>query len=162
MPKNITTLLKNLRMGGNGIYIYPNWQRELDVLVADQRQIYVCIRHTRCSALHFSICSSTNSYTYNIKFVYYVKLVLVYRDGNLKITTLNNYSKKSFNTDKYRIPEGQPEGKRPMGRRRRRGVDNIKMDLREIGWDGMDWIDLAQDRDHRRAHVNTIMNHRVP
>jgi hypothetical protein len=47
----------------------------------------------------------------------------------------------------YRILVGKPEGKRPLGRPRRRWVDNIKMDLREIGWDGMDWIDLAQDRD---------------
>jgi hypothetical protein len=49
-----------------------------------------------------------------------------------------------------RILVGKPEGKRPLGRRRRRWVDNIKMDLREIGWDGMDWIDLAQDRDQWR------------
>jgi hypothetical protein len=44
----------------------------------------------------------------------------------------------------------------------RRWVDNIKIDLREIGWDGMDWIDLAQDRDQWRALVNTVMNLRVP
>jgi hypothetical protein len=48
----------------------------------------------------------------------------------------------------YRISVGKPEGKRPLGRPRRRWVDNIKMNPREIGWDGMDWIDLAQDRDH--------------
>jgi hypothetical protein len=47
----------------------------------------------------------------------------------------------------YRILVGKPEVKRPLGRPRGRWVDNIKMDLREIGWDGMDWIDLAQDRD---------------
>jgi hypothetical protein len=47
----------------------------------------------------------------------------------------------------YRILVGKTEGKRPLGRRRRRWVDNIKMDLREIGWNGRDWIDLAQDRD---------------
>jgi hypothetical protein len=47
----------------------------------------------------------------------------------------------------YRILVGMPEGKRPLGRSRRRWVGNIKMDLREIGWDGMDWIDLAQNRD---------------
>jgi hypothetical protein len=57
---------------------------------------------------------------------------------------------------------GKPEGKRPLGRPRRRWVDNIKMDLREVGWDGMGWIDLAQDRDQWRALVNTIMNLRVP
>jgi hypothetical protein len=56
---------------------------------------------------------------------------------------------------------GKPEEKRPLGRPRRRWVDNIEMDLREIGWDGMDWIDLAQDRDLRRVIVNTVMNLRV-
>jgi hypothetical protein len=61
----------------------------------------------------------------------------------------------------YRILVGQPEGKRPLGRPKRRWVDNIKMDLREIGWDGMDWIDLARDRDQWRALVNTVMNLRV-
>jgi hypothetical protein len=53
---------------------------------------------------------------------------------------------------------GKPEGKRPLGRPRRRWVDNIKIDLREIGWGGMDWIDLAQDRDGWRTLVNTVMN----
>jgi hypothetical protein len=57
---------------------------------------------------------------------------------------------------------GEPEGKRPLGRPRHRLMDNIKMKLREIGWDGMDWIDLAQDRDRWRALVNTVMNLRVP
>jgi hypothetical protein len=55
-----------------------------------------------------------------------------------------------------------PEGKRPQGIPRRKWVDNIKMDLREIGCCGMDWIDLAQDRDQWRALVNTIMHLRVP
>jgi hypothetical protein len=58
----------------------------------------------------------------------------------------------------YRILVGKPEGKRPLGRPRRRWVDNIRMDLREIGWDGMDWIDLAQNMDQWRALVNTVMN----
>jgi hypothetical protein len=57
---------------------------------------------------------------------------------------------------------GKPEGKRPLGRPRRRWVDNIKIYLREIGWDGMNWIDLAQDRDQWRALVNTVMYLRVP
>jgi hypothetical protein len=57
----------------------------------------------------------------------------------------------------YRIFVGKPEGKNPLGRPRRRWVDNIKMDLREIGLDGMDWIDLAQDIDQWRAFVNTLM-----
>jgi hypothetical protein len=61
----------------------------------------------------------------------------------------------------YRILVGKPEGKRPLGRPGHRWVGNIKMDLREIGWDGMDLIDLAQDRDQWKAHVNTVMNLRV-
>jgi hypothetical protein len=61
-----------------------------------------------------------------------------------------------------RILVGNPEGKRPLGRPRRRWMDNIKVDLREIEWDGGDWIDLAQDRDQWRALVNTVMNLRVP
>jgi hypothetical protein len=57
---------------------------------------------------------------------------------------------------------GKPEGKRPLGRPRRRCVDNIKMDLREIGWDGADWNHMAKDRDQWRALVNTVLNLRVP
>jgi hypothetical protein len=62
----------------------------------------------------------------------------------------------------YRILVRKRAGKRPLGRRRRRWVNNIKTDLREIGWDGMDWIDLIQDRDQWRALVNTVRNLRVP
>jgi hypothetical protein len=62
----------------------------------------------------------------------------------------------------YNILDGRPEGRRPLGRPRRRWEDNIKMDLREIGFEDVDWIHLAQDRDRRRAHVNTVMNLRVP
>jgi hypothetical protein len=66
------------------------------------------------------------------------------------------------NRNAYRILVGKPEGKRPLRRPRRRWVDNIEMDLREIGWEGLDWIDLAQDRGQWRALVNTVMNLRVP
>jgi hypothetical protein len=62
----------------------------------------------------------------------------------------------------YRILVGKLEGKRPLGRPRRRWEDNVKMDLRKMRCDGMDWIDLAQDRDLWRALVNTAMNFRVP
>jgi hypothetical protein len=57
---------------------------------------------------------------------------------------------------------GRPEWKRPLGRPRRRWEDNIKMDLREIGIDGANWIELAQYRVQWRAYVNTMMNLRVP
>jgi hypothetical protein len=61
----------------------------------------------------------------------------------------------------YRLLVGKPEGKRPLGRARRRWVDNIKMDLLEIGWGGVDLIGLGQDRDKCRALMNAIMNLRV-
>jgi hypothetical protein len=57
---------------------------------------------------------------------------------------------------------GNSEGKRPLGRPRRRWVANIKMDLRDIGWDSMDWIDLPQDREQWSGLVNAVMNLRVP
>jgi hypothetical protein len=62
----------------------------------------------------------------------------------------------------YMILVGNTEGKRSLGRTKRRWVDNVQMDLREVGWCGMDWIDLVQDRDQWRAVVNTVMNFRVP
>jgi hypothetical protein len=61
----------------------------------------------------------------------------------------------------YRILVGKPEGKRPLGRPRREW-EMLKMDLREIGWADMDWIDSAQDRDQWKALVNTVMNLQVP
>jgi hypothetical protein len=57
---------------------------------------------------------------------------------------------------------GKAEGKRPLGGQRRKWEENIKMDLREIGWGVMNWIDLPQDRDQWRAIVNTVMKLRVP
>jgi len=58
----------------------------------------------------------------------------------------------------YRVLVGKPEGKRPLGRTRRRWKDNIKMDLQEVGCGGMDWIELAQHRDSWRALVNAVKN----
>ena len=57
---------------------------------------------------------------------------------------------------------GKPEGKRPLGKPRRRWEDDIKMDLQEVGFGGMDWIDLAEARDRWRALVNAVMNLQVP
>jgi hypothetical protein len=62
----------------------------------------------------------------------------------------------------YRVLVGRPEGKRPLGRPRRRWEDNIKLDLREMGIDGANWIQLAQDRVQWKAFMNTVMNLRVP
>jgi hypothetical protein len=62
----------------------------------------------------------------------------------------------------YRLLVGKPEGNKPLGRPRRRWIDNIKMDLLEIGVNVVDWMGLAQDRYRRRALVNSVMNLRVP
>jgi hypothetical protein len=62
----------------------------------------------------------------------------------------------------YRLLVGKPEGKRPLGKPRRRWVDNIRMDHGEVGWSDADWIGLAQDRNSWRALVNSVLNLRVP
>jgi len=62
----------------------------------------------------------------------------------------------------YRVLVGKPDGKRPLGRPRRRWEDNMKMDMQEVGCGCMDWIKLAQHRDRWRALVNTVMNFQVP
>ena len=63
---------------------------------------------------------------------------------------------------RYRVLVGKPEGKRPLGRPRRRWEDNIRMDLREVGCDPREWTDLAEDMDQCRAYVKAVMNLRVP
>jgi hypothetical protein len=73
-----------------------------------------------------------------------------------------NIARMGEEKNAYRILVGKPEGKRPLGRPRRKCVDNIKMNLREIGWDGIDSINLAQDRDQWRALLNTVLNFGVP
>jgi len=64
--------------------------------------------------------------------------------------------------DAYKVLVGKPEGKRPLGRPRRSWEDNIKMELQEVGFRGMDWIELAYDRDKWRARVHAVMKVRVP
>jgi hypothetical protein len=71
-------------------------------------------------------------------------------------------SKNGEKKNAFRILVGKPDGNKPLGRPRRRWVDNVKMDLKQIRWDGVDWIDMAQDRDQLRALVNMVLNLRVP
>jgi hypothetical protein len=72
------------------------------------------------------------------------------------------WSSNGENIKAYRLLVGKPEEKRPLGRPRRRLVDNIKMDILEILWSGVDWIGLAHDRDKWKALMNAVMNLRVP
>jgi hypothetical protein len=88
-----------------------------------------------------------------------------WRGAQLKITVLRwagHVARIGEARGVYRVLFGKPEGKRKMGRPRHRWEDNIKIDLREIGIDGANWILLAQDRVQWRACVNTVMNLRVP
>jgi hypothetical protein len=79
-----------------------------------------------------------------------------------RIRWVGHVARMGVKINAYRLLVGKPEGNKPLGRPRCRWVDNIKIYLREIGWDDMDWIDLAQDRNQWRALVNTVMNLRVP
>jgi hypothetical protein len=94
-------------------------------------------------------------------FCHYI-LLTPYTCNNIRVYKTELQELNTHTRNVYRILVGKPEGKRPLGRPRHRWVDNIKMDLRETGWDGMDWIELAQDRDQWRALVNMVMNLRVP
>jgi hypothetical protein len=72
------------------------------------------------------------------------------------------YSTNVGKRNAYTLLVGKPEGKRPLAKPRHRWVDNIRMDLGEVGWGDVDWIGLHQDRDRWRALVNAVMNLRVP
>jgi hypothetical protein len=79
-----------------------------------------------------------------------------------RIRLAEHVARMRENRSAYRLLAGKPEGMKPLGRPGRRWVHNIKMDLLEIDWGGVDWIGLAQDRDKWRALVNTVMNLGVP
>jgi hypothetical protein len=80
---------------------------------------------------------------------------------SMRMRRAGHVARMGENRNAYRTLMRKPQGKRPLRRPRRRWVVNIKIDLRETGWDGMDWIDLAQDRDQWRTTANTVMNFRV-
>jgi hypothetical protein len=79
-----------------------------------------------------------------------------------RVRWVGNVARTVEKRNAYRVLVGKPEGKTPLGRSKRRCVDNIKIYFREIVWGSMDWIDLAQHREHWRALVNTVMNLRFP
>ncbi|KAJ4435468.1 hypothetical protein ANN_18084, partial [Periplaneta americana] len=88
--------------------------------------------------------------------------LLVYADGvNIRLRWTGHVARMGESRNAYRVLVGRPEGKRPLGRPRRRWEDNIKMDLREVGYNGREWFNLAQDRDRWWAYVRAEMNLRV-
>jgi hypothetical protein len=80
----------------------------------------------------------------------------------IKTSRMRHVERMREKRNAYRLLVRKPEGRRPLGRSRGKWLDNIRMDLVEVGWGGVDWIGLAQDRDRWRALVNAIMNLRVP
>jgi hypothetical protein len=92
----------------------------------------------------------------------YSSLIIVRMIKSRRMRWAGNVARAGEGRGAYKVLVGRPEGKRPLGRPRRRWEDNIKMDLREIGIDGVNCIRLAQDRVQWRAFVNTVMNLRVP
>jgi hypothetical protein len=78
-----------------------------------------------------------------------------------RMTWARHVARMGEKTNAYRLLVGKPEGRRPLGRPRRTWLGNIRMNLVEVGWDDVDWIGLAQDRDRWRALVNAVMNLRV-
>jgi hypothetical protein len=87
-------------------------------------------------------------------------IIRVTKSGRMRL--VGHVAQMREKRNAYRLLVGKPEGKRPLGRPRRRWVNNIRMDLAEVGWGDVDWIDLAQDRDRWRALVNSVLKLRVP
>jgi hypothetical protein len=85
----------------------------------------------------------------------------IIRSNPRKMRWAEHVARMGEESNSYRLLVGKPDGNRPLGRPKHRWVDNMKMDLREVGWGDVDWVHLAQDRDKRRALVNAAMNIRV-
>jgi hypothetical protein len=92
----------------------------------------------------------------------YSSLIIIRMIKSKRMRWAGHVTRMEAKRNAYRILVGKPEGKRPLERPRRRWVDNIKIDLREIGWDGRDWFDLPRDMNQWMALVNTVMNLWVP
>jgi hypothetical protein len=114
------------------------FRRKRDEIVGGRRKIHNEERH--------NLYSSPNV----------IRMIRLYR-----MTWSGHVARMEEKTNAYRVLVGKPEGKRPLGRPMRRWENNIRMDLGEIVWGGMDWIDLAQDGDRWLTFVNTVMDLRV-
>ena len=89
-------------------------------------------------------------------------LIIIQVIKSRRVTRAQHVARVGDRRGEYRVLVGKPEVKRPFGRIRHTWEDNLKMDLQKVGMGGMDWIELAQDRDRWRALVNAVMNIRVP
>jgi hypothetical protein len=125
------------------------------ISLRSSHQEYFKIQH----AFLFLILAAYPSHPYHPNFVILAKDLMI---KSRRMRWAGHVARMGEKRTAYRILVVNPEGKRSLGRQRRRWVDNIKMDLRERGCDGMDWIDLVQDRGQCRALVNAVMNLPVP
>jgi hypothetical protein len=87
---------------------------------------------------------------------------MIRKGSNNILPNVSNVARMGEKRNAYRLLVGKPKGNRPLGRTRRRWVDNIRMDLEEVGWGDVDWIGLAKDRNRWRALVNWVLNLQVP
>ena len=110
---------------------------------------------TKASAFSFSVCMLPPRDFYSLP-----SIVRVVKSRRMRWA--GHVARVVEGRDVHRVLVGKPEGKRPLGKPRRRWDDNIKMALREVGCGGGEWMELAQDRDRWRVLVNTVMNLRVP
>jgi hypothetical protein len=130
--------------GGHRLRVFEN--RVLRIIFRPKREEDGSWRKLHNDELH-SLCSSPN-------------IIRVIKSRRMRWA--GHVARMGDGRGVYRILVGRPEGKRPLGRPRRRWEDNIKMDLREMGIDGVNWIQLAQDRVQWRAFVSMVINLRVP
>ena len=100
-------------------------------------------------------------HTFVVSDIFYVLLAIRLIKSRRKIWA-GHVARMGEGRSVYRVVVREPEGKRPLGRPRHRWEDNIKMDSQEVECEGMDWIDLAEDRDRWRTLLNAVMNRRVP
>jgi hypothetical protein len=106
-----------------------------------------------------------NKYTYKYIYIYiyiYLNCCIIRIIKSRRMRWAGHVARMGKMRNAYRLLVGKPEGKRPLGRPSRRWVDNIRMDLGEVGWGDVGWIGLAQDRNRWRAVVNSVLNLRVP
>jgi hypothetical protein len=136
---------------------------DLGPLLNDLRAARIIIQN---NALKLSEISSSHGATsqktviFVLKLVSILEMLLTYKARRMRWA--GHVARMGEVRGAYNILVGRPEGSRPLGRPRRRWEDNIKMDIREIGFGDVDWIHLAQGRDRSRALVKTVMNLRVP
>jgi hypothetical protein len=132
------------------------WKRDLlwKQILTQPLRIFLIFYATRNFITVFTKAKLHNEELHNL----YCSQSIIIIIKSTRIRKAGHVARMGERRNAYRILVGNPEGKRPLGRPRRRWVNNIKMDLRQIGFDGMDWINVAQDRDQWRALVNTVMN----